>query len=72
VWPLRAFRLKARFQGHGLAFHSPWPGEDWNLVTRWILPLVYQPPVYQGDESDFSLGNFNLSFFFVNKSAQLL
>lgn len=24
--------------------------EDWNLVARWILPVVYQPPVYQGDE----------------------
>ncbi len=41
--------------------------EDWNLVTRWILPVVYQPPVYQGDESDFGLGNFNPSFFFVKQ-----
>ncbi|MFD0987962.1 hypothetical protein [Methyloligella solikamskensis] len=41
--------------------------DDWNLVTRWILPVVYQPPVYQGDESDFGLGNFNPSFFFVTE-----
>ena len=41
--------------------------DDWNLVTRWILPVVYQPPAYQGDESDFGLGNFNPSFFFVNQ-----
>ena len=41
--------------------------EDWNLVTRWILPVVYQPPMYQGDESDFGLGNFNPSFFFVKQ-----
>ena len=46
--------------------------EDWNLVTRWILPVVYQPPVYQGDESDFGLGNFNLSFFFVNQVSPTL
>ncbi|ODA66055.1 hypothetical protein A7A08_03069 [Methyloligella halotolerans] len=41
--------------------------DDWNLVTRWILPVVYQPPVYEGDESDFGLGNFNPSFFFVTQ-----
>ena len=41
--------------------------EDWNLVTRWILPVVYQPPVYQGDDTDFGLGNFNPSFFFVKQ-----
>lgn len=41
--------------------------EEWNLVTRWILPVVYQPPVTQGDESDFGLGNFNPSFFFVKQ-----
>ncbi|HML91224.1 neuromedin U [Methyloceanibacter sp.] len=46
--------------------------EDWNLVTRWILPVVYQPPVYHGDESDFGLGNFNPSFFFVNQVSPTL
>ena len=46
--------------------------EDWNLVTRWILPVVYQPPVYQGDESDFGLGNFNPSFFFVKQVSPTL
>ncbi|MEZ5827341.1 MAG: hypothetical protein R3D01_02710 [Hyphomicrobiales bacterium] len=46
--------------------------EEWNLVTRWILPVVYQPPVYQGDEGDFGLGNFNPSFFFVNQVSPTL
>ena len=41
--------------------------EDWNLVTRWILPVVYQPPLFQGDDTDFGLGDFNPSFFFVNQ-----
>jgi hypothetical protein len=41
--------------------------EDWNLVTRWILPVVYQPPLYRGDDTDFGLGDFNPSFFFVNQ-----
>jgi hypothetical protein len=39
--------------------------EDWNLITRWILPVVYRPPLFQGDSSDFGLGNFNPGFFFV-------
>lgn len=46
--------------------------EDWNLVTRWILPVVYQPAVYRGDESDFGLGNFNPSFFFVTQASPTL
>ena len=46
--------------------------EDWSLVTRWILPVVYQPPVYQGDESDLGFGNFNPSFFFVNQVSPAL
>jgi hypothetical protein len=37
--------------------------EDWNLITRWILPVIYQPRLYEGDEADFGLGNFNPSFF---------
>ncbi len=41
--------------------------EDWNLVTRWILPVVYQPPLFRGDDTDFGLGDFNPSFFFVNQ-----
>jgi len=41
--------------------------EDWNLVTRWILPVVYQPPLFQGDDTDFGLGDFNPSFFFVTQ-----
>lgn len=39
--------------------------EDWNLITRWILPVVYQPALFEGDSSDFGLGNLNPSFFFA-------
>jgi hypothetical protein len=39
--------------------------ENWNLITRWILPVVYQPALFEGDSSDFGLGNFNPSFFFA-------
>ena len=37
--------------------------EEWNLITRWILPVIYQPPLFEGDRADFGLGNFNPSFF---------
>src|SRR6476661_11265691 len=30
--------------------------QDWNLVTRWIMPVIYQPPFFAGDATDFGLG----------------
>jgi hypothetical protein len=42
--------------------------EDWNLITRWILPVVYQPALFEGDDSDFGLGNFNPTFFFATQA----
>jgi hypothetical protein len=38
-------------------------GQDWTLVTRWILPIIYQPSLVPGDSPDFGLGDFNPSFF---------
>ena len=38
-------------------------GQDWTLVTRWILPIIYQPSLIAGDSPDFGLGDFNPSFF---------
>jgi len=39
--------------------------ENWNLITRFITPIIYQPgvtqPVYQGA---FGFGDLNPSFFF--------
>jgi hypothetical protein len=46
--------------------------EDWNLITRWILPVVYQPPLFQGDDTDFGLGDFNPSFFFATTAGSNL
>jgi hypothetical protein len=42
--------------------------ENWNLITRWIMPVVYQPPLFPGDGQDFGLGNFNPSFFFSTQA----
>jgi len=38
--------------------------EDWNLITRWITPIVYQPNVQAGDGGANGLGDLNPSFFF--------
>ncbi|HWB85997.1 MAG TPA: hypothetical protein VG675_17775 [Bryobacteraceae bacterium] len=36
---------------------------DWNLITRWITPVVYQPDVYAGDGGANGLGDLNPSSF---------
>ena len=37
--------------------------DDWNLITRWILPTINQPSPAPGVRSAFGLGDFNPSFF---------
>jgi hypothetical protein len=37
--------------------------KDWNLITRTILPLVWQPEFYPGQGSRFGLGDLQLSGF---------
>jgi hypothetical protein len=37
--------------------------QGWTLVTRWILPIIYQPSLVAGDSPDFGFGDFNPSFF---------
>jgi len=41
--------------------------EDWNLITRSILPVIYQPSLFPGDDTDFGLGDFNPAFFLSPK-----
>ncbi|KRE12306.1 neuromedin U [Bosea sp. Root483D1] len=41
--------------------------EDWNLITRWIVPVISQPALSIGGEREFGLGNVNPSFFFSPK-----
>jgi len=36
---------------------------DWNLITRTILPLVWQPAFVQGEGTDFGLGDTQFSAF---------
>ena len=37
--------------------------EDWNLITRTIVPLINQPEFVSGQDSKFGMGDINLSLF---------
>ena len=41
--------------------------EDWNLLTRTIVPVVQQDEIYPGSGSQFGLGDTSLSLFFSPK-----
>ena len=38
--------------------------EDWNLITRTIVPLINQPSLFSGMESAWGLGDINPQFYF--------
>lgn len=38
--------------------------DDWNLITRTIMPVIYQDDILPGSGSDFGLGDINMSLFF--------
>ena len=37
--------------------------EDWNLITRTIAPVIYQPEIVDGTGSEFGLGDINTTLF---------
>ena len=41
--------------------------DDWNLITRTIVPLIYQPSILAGDDHDFGLGDVQFTGFFSPK-----
>jgi len=41
--------------------------EEWNLIIRTIVPVVYQDPPADGISSEFGLGDTTQSFFFSPK-----
>lgn len=41
--------------------------EDWNLITRTIVPLIYQESLADGVDSQFGMGDIIQSFFFSPK-----
>ena len=53
--------------------------KDWDLIVRWITPIVYQPiPVAQASGPSaqttgvYGLGDMNPSFFFVPKTSKII
>lgn len=38
--------------------------EDWNMIVRWITPVVFQPDITQPHFGTVGLGDMNPSFFF--------
>jgi len=41
--------------------------DDWNLISRTILPVIYQEDIVPGSGSQFGLGDTTLSLFFSPK-----
>ena len=41
--------------------------ENWNLITRTIAPLIYQPEVVADTGDEFGLGDINFTAFFSPK-----
>jgi hypothetical protein len=41
--------------------------EDWNLITRTIVPVIYQGSLAEGLDSEFGMGDIVQSFFFSPK-----
>ncbi|MGH6709894.1 MAG: transporter, partial [Bradyrhizobium sp.] len=39
-------------------------GDDWNVISRTIIPTVYQNNIFPGAGSQFGLGDTTQSFFF--------
>ena len=37
--------------------------EEWNLITRTIAPVIYQPEMVPGYGSEFGLGDINMTLF---------
>lgn len=37
--------------------------KNWNLITRTIVPVIYQKDTFPGSGSDFGLGDINMSLF---------
>lgn len=42
--------------------------DNWNLITRTIVPVIAQDDIFPGSGSDFGLGDINMSLFFSPKA----
>lgn len=42
--------------------------DDWNLITRTIVPIIHQEDIFPASGSQFGLGDINTSLFFSPKA----
>ena len=47
-------------------------GTNWNLITRWITPVIFQPIPTTTDEGYYGLGDMNPSFFISPKASKVI
>ena len=43
--------------------------QKWNLITRTIAPVIYQPDITQSSGGEFGLGDINMTFFLSPRKA---
>ncbi len=48
----------------------PFDFGNWNLTTRWILPVIFQPEVNSESGRDFGLGDLRTFFYFNTHTAK--
>ncbi len=47
-------------------------GENWNLIVRWITPVVWQPIPSSAQQGYYGLGDMNPSFFISPKRSKVI
>ncbi len=47
-------------------------GKDWNLIVRWITPVIWQPIPSSTHEGHYGLGDMNPSFFISPKQSRVI
>ena len=46
--------------------------QDWNVITRWITPIVFQPIPETDAQGYYGLGDLNPSFFLSPKKSKVI
>jgi hypothetical protein len=46
-------------------------GDDWNLITRTIVPIINQPSLFPGMSSATGLGDINPTFFLTSETGRI-
>jgi hypothetical protein len=46
--------------------------KDWNLIVRWITPVIFQPISSTTDQGVYGLGDMNPSFFVSPKQSKVI